>query len=186
MSPLMLLRLILPSSGAWAELRNHPPSILALILFPVLPFALIPPIMLYQAGTGYPEAFGEAFVGREWGYITTILFLAELLTFAVMGWLIHEVGNTRSARISGHSAYLMAAVAPVPMWLSAFTLFIPSLTVMISIALIGLIWSCAIVFRGINHLCRIEEEVEAMSITYTVMAASVLAWGLLMTIIWVL
>ncbi|KAA8983580.1 MULTISPECIES: Yip1 family protein [Gammaproteobacteria] len=184
MSPLMLFRLILPSSGAWARLRDHPPSVLALILFPVLPLALIPPIMLYQAGTGYPEAFGDAFAGREWGYITIILFLAELLTFAVMGWLIHEVGNTRSAHISAHSAYLVAAVAPVPMWLSAFALFVPSLTVITSIALIGLIWSCAIVFRGISHLCRIGADVEAMSITYTVMAASVLAWGLLLAIIW--
>ncbi len=31
---------------------------------------------------------------------------------------------------------------------------------------------------------RIREDVEAMSVTYTIMAASMLAWGLLIALVW--
>lgn len=185
-SPFALIRPIVPFGSNWRQLRDQPPSVLALILFPVLPLSLLPPVMLYHAGTGYPEAFGEAFAGREWGYITTIFFLAELLTFAVMSWLIHEVGNARGARISSSSACTLAAIAPIPMWLSALALLVPSLTFVITLVFAGLLLSCIIVYEGIRHLCDVQEDLISMSITYTVMAASVLAWGLLLSSIWVL
>ena len=76
---------------------------------------------------------------KEWGFISTTFFLAELLTFAVMGWLIYQVGNTQNAQISFHNAYELAAVAPIPLWLSALALLVPS--VMAWGILLMLVWT---------------------------------------------
>ena len=184
MSPLTLIRLPLSSIHAWDELRQNPPSLGVLLSSIVLPLSLIPPAMMYYAGTSYADAFAVDLAGKEWGFIATIFFLAELLTFAVMGWLIYQVANTRDAEISLHNAYLLAAIAPIPLWLSALSLFVPSLLFAATVAVLALALSCGIVFQGLRGLCLMKEDVEAMSITYTVMAASVMAWGLLLMLIW--
>ncbi|MFO8045372.1 MAG: hypothetical protein R6U30_05810 [Halomonas sp.] len=41
----------------------------------------LPPARLYFAGTQYGDVFVSGFADREWRFITTILVLAELLTF---------------------------------------------------------------------------------------------------------
>jgi len=45
--------------------------------------------------------------------------------------------------------------------------------------------SCALIYQGVRSLCqRSDNDVVAMSATYTVMAASLLAWGVLMAMVW--
>ncbi|HBI78749.1 MAG TPA: hypothetical protein DDY30_04975, partial [Marinobacter adhaerens] len=66
-------------------------------------------VLLYYAGTHYGDAFMQGFGDKEWRFITTILFLAELLTFFVMGWLIHAVMNSHQLKIRYQDAYLLAA-----------------------------------------------------------------------------
>lgn len=184
MSPSSLMRLPFSSSAGWEELRQRQPPLVLIVACIVVPLSLIPPIMLYHAGTTHGDALAPGFGDKQWEYITTIFFLAELLTFAVMGWLIYEVGNSRGAEIGVYSAYLLAAVAPIPLWLSAFGLVIPSLAVNAAISLAALGLACSIVYHGLRGLCRMREDIEAMWITYTVMAASVMAWGLLLAIVW--
>ncbi len=179
-----LLQTPFSSSTGWDELRSRRPSIVSLVIFIVLPLSLIPPIMLYYAGTHYGDAFILGFGDKSWRFITTIFFLAELLTFAVMGWLIHEVAGTHHPKITLHDTYLLAALAPIPLWLSALGLLIPSLVVNMVIALVALAASCLLVYHGLQGLNLVREDVEAMSVTYTIMAASVIAWAVLLSIIW--
>ncbi len=172
--------------AGWKELQRHKPSIPTLAWCLVLPMSLLPPVLLYYAGTHYGDDFVAGFAGREWRFITTILFLAELLTFFVMGWLIHAVVNaTRELSIDYHDAYLLAALAPLPLWSSAIVLLIPSLLLNALAVLVALGISCSLVYHGLQALCeRRDNDVTAMSVTYTIMAAGVLAWGLLMAIVW--
>jgi hypothetical protein len=49
----------------------------------------------------------------------------------------------------------------------------------------GLFFSCALVYQGLRSLSeRTDNDVVVMSATYTIMAASLLAWGLLMAMVW--
>lgn len=169
----------------WKELQQRQVSIPALAWLVVLPMSLLPPVLLYYAGTHYGDTFVAGFGERPWRYITTILFLAELLTFFVMGWLIHSVANTEEMSISYHDAYLLAALAPLPLWSASMALLIPSLLVNALVVLAALGISCSLIYHGLQGLCeRRDNDVVAMSTTYTVMAAGVLAWGLLMAIVW--
>jgi len=179
-----LIQIPFSSSTGWDELRSRQPSIVSLVMFIVLPMSLIPPVMLYYAGTHYGDAFIPGFGDKSWQFITTIFFLSELLSFAVMGWLIHEVAGTHHPEISLHDTYLLAALAPIPLWLSALGLLIPNLVVNMFIALAALAASCLLVYHGLQGLKLIREDVEAMSVTYTIMAASVIAWAILLSIVW--
>ncbi|ATJ84584.1 YIP1 family protein [Halomonas beimenensis] len=187
MNPITVIRLPFTRLAGWKELQKRKPSIATLAWGVVLPMSLLPPLLLYYAGTHYGDAFVAGFAERQWRFITTILFLAELLTFFVMGWLIHAVVNaTRELSIDYHDAYLLAALAPLPLWSSAIVLLIPSLLLNVLAVLVALGISCSLVYHGLQALCEREEnDVVTQSVTYTVMASGVLAWGLLMAIVWV-
>ncbi len=180
-----LLRLPFSGDGAWSELRRLNLSVPFLAWVVVVPMSFLPPVMLYFAGTQYGDSFMEGFAGREWRFITTILFLAELLTFFVMGWLIHAVLEADRLEISYQDAYLLAAIAPLPLWLSSLALLVPVLSVSVVAVFAGMFLSCALIYQGIRAMCRrTDNDVVAMSASYTVMAASLLAWGVLMAMVW--
>lgn len=173
------------SNGAWSELRRRNLSIPFLAWVVVVPMSFLPPVLLYYAGTQYGDAFMQGFGDKEWRFITTILFLAELLTFFVMGWLIYAVMDSHQLKLSYQDAYLLAAIAPLPLWLSSLALLVPVLAVSVVAVFAGLFFSCALVYQGLRSLCeRTDNDVEVMSATYTIMAASLLAWGLLMAVVW--
>jgi len=181
----MFLQLPFRSDGAWPELQRRQLSIPLIAWALVLPLSLLPPILLYYAGTHYGEHFMAGFASKEWRFITTILFLAELLTFFVMGWLIHSVVAGKDLAISYEDAYLLAAIAPVPLWLSSLALLAPSLVFSVVAVLIAMGLSSTLIYQGLRALShRPDTDVEAMSATYTIMAASFLAWALLMVMVW--
>jgi len=184
MQPTAILQLPFSSGGAWEAIRDRHPSLFSLVFLVVVPLSLLPPVMLYYAGTHYGEAFLPGFGEKSWRFITTIFYLAELLTFAAMGWLIYEVGNSKKLQVSATDAYRLAALAPIPLWLSALGLFIPSFWTNAVISLGALALSVSIVYHGLRGLCHMQEAVEAMSVTYTIMAASVMAWGILLALVW--
>lgn len=180
-----LLKLPFSSDGGWGELQSRQLSIPMLAWFIVVPMSLLPPVMLYYAGTHYGDDFIAGFAGKEWRFITTILFLAELLTFFVMGWLIHAVAESHKLEVSYNNAYLLAAIAPLPLWLSSLALLVPSVTFSVIVVLAAMALSCTLVYQGLRSMCgRTPDDVLTMSATYTVMAASLLAWALLMAMVW--
>ncbi|SDN06784.1 YIP1 family protein [Vreelandella arcis] len=172
--------------AGWQELREHKPSIAMLAGWVVLPMSLLPPVMLYFAGTHHGDALMPGFAEREWRFITTILFLAELLTFFMMGWVIHTVVNgTRTLAIDYQDAYLLAALAPLPLWASSIILLVPSLPLNALVVLAALGVSCSLIYHGLQALCgREEHDMATMSATYIIMSAGVLAWGVLMALTW--
>lgn len=179
-----LLQLPFQSDGAWHELQSRQLSIPFLAWAIVLPLSLLPPILLYYAGTHYGEHFMAGFAGQEWRFITTILFLAELLTFFVMGWLIYSVVEGKELALSYSDAYLLAAIAPIPLWLSSLALLVPVFAFSVVVVVLAMGLSCTLIYHGLRALShRPESDVEAMAATYTVMAASFLAWVLLMAMV---
>ncbi|MDF0749701.1 YIP1 family protein [Marinobacter sp. 71-i] len=180
-----LLQLPFSGNGVWLELKRRNFSIPFLAWVVVVPMSFLPPVLLYYAGTHYGDAFLAGFADKEWRFITTILFLAELLTFFVMGWLIRAVLDGHNMEISYQDSYLLATIAPIPLWLSALALLVPILAVSVMAVAVGMFLSCALIYQGIRSLChRSDNDVVAMSATYTVMAASLLAWGILMAMVW--
>ncbi|MCB2385918.1 Yip1 family protein [Thalassolituus alkanivorans] len=181
-----LSELIMPwSAKGWEKMQSMNISIPALAWKLVLPLSFLPPVLLYYAGTHYDNSYIQNFPEKNWHFITTTFFLAELLTFFVMGWLIHSVLESHDLAINYHDAYLLAAIAPIPMWLSSLGLLIPSALITSIFAGVGLVASCVILYLGTSALChRNTDDVVSMSATYTIMSAAFLAWIMLMVIVW--
>ncbi len=183
MNILTFPRMVVSSEAGWPELEKIHPAIIKIFAFLVLPLSLIPPAMLYYAGTTYGDDFVVGYGSKPWDWIAGAFFLAEMLTFAGMGWFISQIAENSNVKIDSHDAYLLAAIAPVPLWLSAFGLFFASVAINMAISVVALACSCGLIYHGIFALCHMHEEIEAMSITYTVISAGLVAWVLLLVIV---
>ena len=173
------------SVRGWSKLLEKNLSIPQLAWFLVLPLSFVPPVLIYYAGTHYGDSLLPGFGGKDWHFITTILFLAELLTFFVMGWLIHSVLEGKGFAVSYHDTYFLAAIAPLPLWLSSFALLVPVLMINVMVVTVALALSIALVYQGSKALTQGKEnDLLSMSVTYTIMAAAFLAWVLLLVIVW--
>ena len=173
------------SAKGWSELQRKNLSIPQLAWLLVVPLSFVPPVLIYYAGTHYGDSFLPGFGSKNWHFITTTLFLAELLTFFVMGWLIHSVLEGHGKKVSYHDAYLLAAIAPLPLWLSSLALLIPVLLLNIVAVAAALALSISLVYQGSKAISRgTENDMISMSATYTIIAAGLIAWVLLLVIIW--
>lgn len=183
MSMLTLSKMFVSSNEGWPELEAIHPAVSRLFALLVLPLSMLPPIMLYFAGTYYGDEILSGFSAKPWALIATLFFVAEMMTFIVMGWLIKAIAEANSADIDTHDAYMLAGIAPIPLWLSSLGLLVPSLlfNAVVSIAALGL--ACSIIYHGIYALCHMHEEVVAASITQTVIGAGLIAWALLLVMI---
>lgn len=185
MNLISLAKLPLSADEGWQELAQHRPRIAKVFLFLVLPLSLLPPTMLYLAGTHYPEAFFPVIRPRDWAAVAEVFFVAEMATFAAMGWLIKQVADTYALSIDYRDAYLLAALAAAPLWLASLGLLIPDLLANAAINLLALGLSCALLYNGLQALGRWREEVVAAGIVHTVIGAGLIAWALLFVLAFV-
>ncbi|MGQ4880647.1 YIP1 family protein [Billgrantia sp. LNSP4103-1] len=182
-----ILQLPFTREGGWQQLRRERPSLNALILRVVLPLSLLPPLMLHYAIHRHGDTLLSGLAERPWAIIAPALFTAELLTFLVMGWLIHGVAHAHRLRLNRADAYLLAAMAPLPLWFSSLTLFIPDMLFIVSGVLLAMMVSCGLIYHGLEALTeREDDDVMVMSATYTVMAFGLMAWGVLLALVWAL
>jgi hypothetical protein len=183
MNLISLSKLPFSTTQGWPELEKIHPGLLKVFALVVLPLSLLPPVMLYYAGTHYPESFLKGAAGKAWDEIALVFFLAEMLTFLGMGWLIRQVAESNRLRIDHHDAYLLAAIAPIPLWLASLGLLVPSLAFNAGLSVAAMALSCGIIYHGVEGLCHMREEVTAAAIVQTVIGAGLVAWALLLALV---
>ncbi|MBI1906232.1 MAG: DUF1282 family protein [Rhodocyclales bacterium] len=177
---MLIPRMVLAPREVWPELEEQRAGLFSVLFYTVLPISLLPPFMFYNAGIHHGDAMVAGWSLKPWGDIAAILTAGELITIAVMGWLIKIVAGGVGSRISCHDAYLVAAVAPVPLWLSSLSLLIPDLALNVLVILAGLGASCALMYHGVYALGDSDEAIEVASVTHVVMALLMIAWALLL------
>lgn len=183
MNIISIPKMAVSSQEGWLDLEKAHPSLVKLFAFLVLPLSLLPPAMLYFAGTHYGDEIIAGYSGKPWALIAIAFFLAETATFFAMGWFIGQVANSQDVKMDAHDAYMLAGIVPVPMWLSSLALLIPSLLLNAVVSLLALTLSLGLIYHGVYALCHMHEEVVAAGITQTVMGAGLAAWALLMLIL---
>lgn len=183
MNIVSLPKMVISSREGWLDLERIHPSIIKVFAFLVLPLSILPPAMLYYAGSHYGAAFGAGFENKPWGAIAGVFFLAELATFGGMGWFIRQFARTAHVAVSQHDAYLLAGIAPVPLWLSSLGLLVPGLPFNFGLSFVALLMSCGLIYHGVSALCHVREEVAAMAITHGVIGAGLVAWVFLLLLV---
>ena len=175
--------MIFSSDVGWLELEKGQPALARLLAYVVLPIALLPPLMLYLTGASHGDAFVTGFGGKPWGLIATVFFVAEMIGLLLMGWLISRVAAAHRLRVSSHDAYVIACIAPIPLWLSSLGLMVPNLGFNAAVSVAALAATCGLVYHGVSALAHTREEISALGITQTVMGAGLVIWALLLGLI---
>ncbi len=102
-----------------------------------------------------------------------------------MGWLIQAVSESHKLGFEYAQSYFIAALAPLPLWLSSLVLLIPIIWVNAIVGLAGFLLSSGMIVNGIRAMTREKgKDTEAMSSAIIVISASLIAWILLLVLIW--
>lgn len=183
MNPLLMPNMIFSFHSGWDELIRIHPSVSRIFVLLVLPFSLLPPAMIYYAGGQYGDIFVQGVSPARWHTAAGIFFLAELLTVPVMAWLMHLASRANDVAADYHDCFTVAAIAPIPLWLSSLVLFIPDLVVGVVVGALALACSLALTYRGVYALLHMHENLRAFQMATVVTGAGLFAWLVLMQIV---
>ena len=183
MSLLQMPSMILSFHAGWDELIKRHPSVFRMLALVVFPFSLLPPAMIYWAGGSYGDVFVPGVSPQKWHTAAGIFFLAELLTVPLMAWLMHLASRANDVAADFQDCFTLAAIAPVPLWLSSLVLFVPNVVVVILVGGAALLCSLGLTYRGVYALLHMHEDVRALQMAAVITGAGLLAWLLLMQIV---
>lgn len=172
-----LAALPLSAERGWPELLRARPGGWRLLLQIVLPVALLPPAVLYLAGTIIPPGVGSA--SHPWGELSMLVLLAEFASVAAAGLLFRHIAGAYALVLGPREARLLAALAPLPLWASAAGLALPGVAAPAAALLIGLGLSCGIAYHGLVAMCRPREALVAAAVVQVAAGAGLAAWGCL-------
>ncbi|NLF55051.1 MAG: YIP1 family protein [Thauera phenolivorans] len=174
-------------SEGWPDLMRMHPSVMRMLTFYVLPMSLIPAAMFVYSifvtpGAVFPEVV-PAFSGGEAATLFVAFVAVQLLMVALMASIIQQMGNVAGAQPSYHDAFMLAAVAPTPLWLGALVLFIPSMWAAITAMAVAWVGSAALIYHGVEPLFNLQGHDRARLMGSFVLAAGVVAWCALMVVL---
>jgi len=174
------------AGSGWSEPGKDRPAPARSLAWLVLPLSLLPPAMLAYAAAGHPLL--QTAAAAPWERIAVAFFVAEIVAFSGMGWLIRTLAARYKIDVGLRDAYLLAAVCPVPMWLSSLGLLVDNIGVSLAIGLAGMWLSEALAFMQSHALGRGSGrgEGEATGFAASVVGAGLVAWALLLMLVAVL
>lgn len=180
MNPLILFSLFATPARGWSRLVHSKPSIPGIFFLHVVPFSLIPPLMLYVAGGKYGGHFFPTMSPTKLLLIALILFLVELAAVPIMGMLIRQLGELGEIHPSFKDSFIIAAVAPTPLWMAPIFLLVPNALVIVVVISLALMATAGLLYYGIPVMFRMKEQGHATLVFGAVLIAGTVALGFLM------
>ncbi len=171
----------------WQELIQVHPTVKKLFAVYVVPMSLIPPAMMLYAmlvapGAVFP-ALVPAFTVAEAMAVAVAFFLAELAMVALMASIIQQMGDVVDVKPDYHDAFILAAIAPTPLWLSALALFVPSAWFTAVVVALAWVASAALIYHGVYPLFKLDDKSKARVMGSFVLMAGVIAWAALLVVL---
>jgi hypothetical protein len=112
-----------------------------------------------------------------------LFFLAELMTVLLMAWVIQSIARDKDHPAEFHDSYLLAAVTPIPLWLSSLSLLWPNLLFNAVVGCAGLVASSSLLYHGVGTILGVDEPLDVQDVTYKVFAVGAIAWGVLVALV---
>lgn len=180
MNPLTLFALFATPARGWSRLIHSKPTIPRIFFLHVIPFSLIPPLMLFLAGGKYGGQFFPTMGATKLLLIGVIFFLVELAAVPIMGMLVRQLGELGEIHPSYKDSFLIAAVAPTPLWMAPIFLLLPSALVNVVVISLALMATAGLLYYGIPVVFRMKEQGHATLVFGAVLIAGTVALGFLM------
>jgi Yip1 domain len=150
----------------------------------VVPMSLLPPVLYAYAELVHPGAVFPlsvpALTPMQLAVSGVVFYCAQLLMVGYMAMLIQRMSLVRDHDPGYDSAYALAAIAPVPLWLASLSLLVPSLAFVVAVGAAAWVASILLIRHGVRPLLHIGDEKTAHYVANVVTGAGILAWiGLL-------
>jgi len=176
-----LFKLFWKPTAGWRELLDSGPSIPRLFLLHVVPLACIPTLMIVYAGKSNENyLLIDMLPAEKLMFVGTIFFLVQLMSVPMMALVVRHLGEVAEISPSYKSAFILAAVAPTPLWLSALSLLIPSFLALVIGGTLAVMASAGLIFYGVPQLFDIEAKENAVMYFGGIMVAGMVALVFLM------
>lgn len=186
MSPASFPRMLFSEREGWTDIAQVHPSVRKLFRSLVVPMSLIPPLMYVFAQLAYPgRIFALSRPEPSAGSLLVngiVFFAVELAMVAFMALVIRQIAEGQGFRVPQENAYALAAIAPVPLWLAALALFIPSLGTNMLILAIAWVGSVALIRHGVHPLLGIDDPKRASYVANLITLSGVVAWFALLIV----
>lgn len=171
----------------WDDLIQVHPTVSKMFTTFVVPMSLIPVAMLLYAllvtpGAVFPALVPAITVGEAIG-VAVAFFIAELLMVALMASIIQQMGDLVDRNPTYPDAFMLAAVAPTPLWLSALALFIPVTWVVGVVVALAWVASAALIYHGVYPLFKLENHKKSRVMGTSVLFAGIVAWFSLLVVL---
>ena len=180
MNPLKLFWLFFRPTNAWQELMQSPPSVHQLYLLHVLPFSLILPVMIYIAGTRHSVLFLDLLPGNKLAIVAVAIFIVQLVAVPVMAVIIRQLTEIIEVHSLYKDAFILAAIAPTPLWMAPVFLIVPDILVNIAITSWAMMASAGFIYYGIPAVFKLKEQGRSLLLFGGILMAGVVAWAFLM------
>ena len=150
----------------------------------VLPMSLLPPALYCYAELVHPGAIFPlsvpALTPLQLMVSGVVFYGMQLLMVGYMAMLIQNMAMGRDHDPGYDSAYALAAIAPVPLWLSSLALLVPSTGFVVAVGLLAWIATFALIRHGVRPLLHISDEKTAHYVANMATLSGIAAWiGLL-------
>lgn len=181
MNPLNIFWLFAAPTRGWSQLMQSKPSIHQLYMLHVIPLSLIPPLMVYLVGSQYGGYnVLPVLSASQLLLVGAIFFLFELVVVPLMAILVRQLAEVAEIRPSYREAFILAAVAPTPLWLAPVFLLVPSVMVNVTVVALAMMAAAGMIFYGIPVVFGIKEKGHAILMFGALLIAGVVAWSFLM------
>ena len=182
-----LPKMLYSYSEGWQDLIRRRPGATRLMLTYVAPMSLIPAVMfMYSLLTARGEVFPmlvPAVTFAEALAVAVAFFLVELAMVALMASMIQQMGDVVEVTPDYDDAFMLAAVAPTPLWLAPLALFVPSLWFNVAVLALAWVGCAALIYHGVYPLFRLDSHSRARVMGTFVLMAGVMAWAALMGVL---
>lgn len=178
-------RMLVSEKAGWDEIDRSHFSSRWFFKSLVLPMSLLPPVLYAYAesvhpGTIFPLSV-PALSALQLLVIGVVFYGLQVAMVAYMAMLIQRTALGRDHDPGYDGAYALAAIAPVPLWLSSLALLVPSLGFAVVVTVLAWIASIALIRHGVRPLLHIGDEKTAHYVANMVILSGIVAWvGLLL------
>ncbi|ROH85519.1 DUF1282 domain-containing protein [Pseudomethylobacillus aquaticus] len=180
MNPVTLFKLFFTPSRGWRALLDSKPSVHRLYLLHVIPFSLIPPLMIYLAGNNHSELLFKLLPGNKLLLVALAIFIVQLVAVPVMASIIRQLAEIAEIHPPFKDAFTLAAVAPTPLWMAPVFLLIPDFSVNIAVTSLAMMAAAGFIYYGIPEVFNLREQGHALLLFGGILMAGIIGWAFLM------
>ena len=151
----------------------------------VLPFALVPPIMIPLAMRDHAAVYRLDPASTNWEWIALLVFVAEIVSVTIVAGMLRLTAPADTLRPTRARALAIAARAAAPLWASAVVLAVPSLGALVTAHLLAHAVALRTLYRDIRDELRLDNDIQALHVTYMAYSVAAVMWAPVFVLIFV-